>query len=49
MISFKNTIQMLTITPVWGNSKYNFDCNGVACMSQKEQENTIQFTTQCVC
>ena len=38
MISFKNTIQMLTITPVWGNSKYNFDCNGVACMSQKEQE-----------
>ena len=25
MISFENTIQMLTITPVWGNSKYNFD------------------------
>ena len=24
MISFKNTIQMLTITPVWGNSKYIF-------------------------
>ena len=20
---------MLTITPVWGNSKYNFDCNSV--------------------
>ena len=30
---------MLTITPECGNSKYNFDCNGVACMSQKRYSN----------